>query len=108
MGAGIWVGTMVYMSPEQLLGERPAVSWDLWALAVMAYETLTGRLPFPASTRDEWLRVVLAGCFTPLNEDLPAPQADWQEFFARSLAIDRTRRPPSAADFFRHMEQAFA
>lgn len=38
--AGVLVGTVGYMSPEQLLGERAAVSWDLWALAVVAYECL--------------------------------------------------------------------
>ena len=46
--AGMLVGTFDYMSPEQLQGEYPAVSWDLWAIAVVAYEALTGTLPFPA------------------------------------------------------------
>ena len=49
---GVLVGTIGYLSPEQLLGERPEVSWDLWALAVVAYEALTGALPFPVASRD--------------------------------------------------------
>jgi serine/threonine-protein kinase len=104
--AGILVGTPGYMSPEQLLGESPAVSWDLWALAVTAYETLTGTLPFPAASRDKWRQSVLAGIYTPLSEHLTDPPAAWEEFFARSLAADRARRPKSAAEFSQHLEQA--
>jgi serine/threonine-protein kinase len=39
-------GTPYYMAPEQLLGEAPAHSWDLWALGVIAYEMLVGKHPF--------------------------------------------------------------
>ena len=35
---GVLVGTIGYISPEHLLGDSPDVSWDLWALAVVAYE----------------------------------------------------------------------
>jgi len=105
---GILVGTPGYISPEQLIGEKPALSWDLWALAVTAYETLTGALPFPTSTWDQWRQAVLAGRYTPLREHLADPPAPWQEFFARSLAADREMRPQSAAEFLRHLEQALA
>jgi len=105
-GAGILVGTVGYMSPEQLLGERPDISWDLWALAVVVYETLTGALPFPVASRETWRRSVLAGSYAPLHEHLTDPPAQWQEFFARSLAADPARRPKSAAEFSQHLEQA--
>ena len=107
-GAGILVGTVGYMSPEQLLGERPDISWDLWALAVVVYETLTGALPFPVTNRETWRRSVLAGSYTPLHEHLTDPPARWQEFFARSLAMDRARRPASAIAFFRDLEKVLA
>jgi tRNA A-37 threonylcarbamoyl transferase component Bud32 len=106
--SGVLVGTLGYMSPEQLLGEKAAISWDVWALAVTAYETLTGALPFPVDDRVTWRQSVLAGSYTPLSEYLKDPPASWREFFARSLAVDRERRPRSAAEFLHQLEQAFA
>ncbi len=106
--SGMLVGTLGYMSPEQLLGEKAAISWDLWALAVTAYEILTGALPFPVDDRITWRRSVLAGSCTPLSEHVKDPPVSWQEFFARSLAADRERRPRSAAEFLHQLEQAFA
>ena len=106
--SGVLVGTPGYMSPEQLLGEKAAISWDVWALAVTAYEILTGALPFPAADRVAWRQSVLAGSYTPLSEHLKDPPASWREFFARSLTADRERRPHSAAEFLRQLEQAFA
>ncbi|HET6591711.1 MAG TPA: protein kinase [Xanthomonadales bacterium] len=103
---GIVVGTPNYMSPEQLLGDRPNASSDIWALTVVAYECLTGALPFPAATRDQWRRAVLAGHCTPLGEHLADPPAVWQAFFDSCLAVDRGRRPRSAVEFFRLLEQA--
>ncbi len=105
-GAGILVGTPGYLSPEQLLGERPAVSWDLWALAVVAYEVLTGALPFLSSGVDKWRESVLAGSHTPLTEYLPHAPAAWDEFFDRMLSTDRSRRAHSADEFFRCLQQA--
>ena len=105
-GAGILVGTMAYMSPEQLLGESPDVSWDLWALAVVAYETLTGTLPFATASAGDWRRAVLAGSFTPLARHLKDPPAQWQAFFARCFATNGIERPRSAEEFLRHLETA--
>ncbi len=104
---GALVGTIGYMSPEQLLGDSPDVSWDVWALTVMAYEYLAGRLPFPVESRESWRRLVLAGRHTPLTAHLADPPQRWQSFFDAAFSPDRTPRPRSAAEFFRQLEQAF-
>lgn len=56
---GVVVGTPHYIPPEQLRGESPAERWDLWAVAVVAYEMLTGAFPFATASGD-WRRNLLS------------------------------------------------
>jgi Protein kinase domain len=105
--SGVLVGTPTYMSPEQLLGGTLEPAWDLWALAVVAYEALTGALPFAGSGTD-WQRAVLAGSFTPLRQHRADAPAAWESFFGRCFSSDRGRRPASAAGFFEELDQALA
>jgi len=103
---GMLVGTPNYMSPEQLLGERSSVQSDIWALTVMAYECLTGVLPFPTGQRDAWRGAVLSGRYTPLEEPLAEVPERWTAFFADGLAVERERRPQTVAGFFTRLEEA--
>jgi tRNA A-37 threonylcarbamoyl transferase component Bud32 len=105
---GVLVGTVGYMSPEQLLGDSPDVSWDVWALTVVAYEALTAALPFPVGSREAWRQLVLSGRFRPLADHLDDAPAQWQTFFDTSFAVDRRVRPHTAADFCRQLERALA
>ena len=88
-------------------GNLQAGVLDLWTLAVTAYEALTGALPFSSPAGADWRRAVLSGSFKPLSEHLDNPPEQWQTFFTRSLADDRTKRPKSAPDFIRQLEHAF-
>ena len=44
--AGLLVGTLDYMAPEQVAGDLVSPAWDVWALGVITYEMLTGHHPF--------------------------------------------------------------
>jgi tRNA A-37 threonylcarbamoyl transferase component Bud32 len=105
--SGVLIGTFAYMSPEQLMGGDPNVLWDLWALAVVTYEMLTGTLPFPRGTAESWRHAIVKGSFIPIAEHFAEPNARWIAFFTRTLAPDCTMRPQTAAEFLSALEQAF-
>ncbi len=107
-GRGVLLGTLPYLSPGQLTGERPHPRWDLWALAVVAYEMLTGVHPFGQAGSEDWQRAVLAGDFVPLGRRLSDPPARAQAFFARCFAARAADRPGSAAELFDGLQRALA
>ena len=72
---GVLVGTVGYISPEQLLGDSPDVSWDVWALATVAYESLTGALPFPVESRESWRQLGPGRPVTAARRRLRGPAA---------------------------------
>jgi serine/threonine-protein kinase len=106
--AGVLLGTLAYMPPEQLLGQSPDVRWDVWALGVIAYECLTGVLPFPNVRFDEWCNALLSGNFVPLNRHFQEPSEEWRKLFSSCFAADQAVRPQSAQEFFSQVQKAFS
>ena len=93
---GTTVGTPAYMAPEQALGTGVGPETDLYAVGVMAYEMLSGAVPFP---EDESPLVTLLRHANepvpPLREidpSVPRPLSDW---VARMLAKEPGDRPNS-------------
>jgi len=105
---GALLGTPRYMSPEQWLGQEPQPAWDLWALAVVAYEMLTGTHPFGDKSPAEWRGIGPAACFTPVTTHMPQGPQAWQDLFERTFANDPTRRPQSAEALFCEFQSALS
>jgi len=64
---GMVLGTPPYMSPEQFTGQPIDARSDIYALGVMAYEMLTGQLPFAANTAWEWASQHMTAQPTPFE-----------------------------------------
>lgn len=89
-----WVvsGTPLYMSPEQRMGANAGPTCDVWALAVVAYQMLSGRCPFDAPNLAELDARVRRGVFQPISELVRGLGRDTDEFFSRAFARDPSRR----------------
>lgn len=90
---------IVYLSPEQLEEKYPSFASDIYSLAVIAYQMLTGRLPFNVSNEKELLKAQKEGLTSlPTNNraDL-SPLVD--EILEKALAYNPSERYPKARDF---------
>ena len=96
---GLVFGTPGYMSPEQALAsEKLDHRCDLWALAVIAYESLSGRLPMEGVDVEEILKNLCAGRLVPLRSRLPRAPEALGAFFARAFADRIENRYSSASE----------
>jgi eukaryotic-like serine/threonine-protein kinase len=107
-GEGIVFGTPGYMSPEQVNGSRLDVRVDLWALATVAYEALTGELPLRGTHAHELLRSLHLGEIVPIHERDPELPAGLAEFFRRAFDPRIENRFASASELASSFAQAVA
>ena len=69
--AGVVVGTIAYMSPEQAAGKPLDARSDIFSFGVVLYEALTGRRPFAGASNLELLQTIIHRPAEPLPTDLP-------------------------------------
>ena len=95
---GSVLGTAAYLSPEQTRGEPAQPGSDLYALGVVAYQLLSGRLPYEGASLTDLARLQESGPpprLDELNRDVPPALAD---AVARALARERSQRYADAAE----------
>lgn len=100
------VGTPLYMSPEAIRGDAPDASFDLWALAAVLYEAISGRNPVERPSWVETLRAIQDADVADVRSYVPDAPAPVAEFFEHALHPDRRRRPASAEEFRERWERA--
>jgi tRNA A-37 threonylcarbamoyl transferase component Bud32 len=99
---GMVLGTPPYMSPEQFTGKALDARSDIYSLGVMAYEMLTGKLPFEADTPWQWATQHMTAQPTPFETAVPSLSvpSGMRDAIMKALSKDREQRQASARDFF--------
>lgn len=98
---GAVLGTPGYMAPEQLSGDIRAIDarTDVYALGVILFEILTGRLPFTGSSVEQYLSQAQRGPAPgprSIRKDVPR---SLDEFCRRAISLRREDRPAGAGEF---------
>ncbi len=98
---GMVFGTPEFMSPEQAQGKSLTPGSDIYSLAVILYEVLTGKLPFDAKNPMEFIQLHVTTKPKPINERVPGktfPPLLWT-VLSRALEKKSDDRYQSAAEF---------
>jgi serine/threonine-protein kinase len=107
---GTIVGTPEYMSPEQLAGDEVDGRSDLYSLALVAFNMLTGELPFPSASTQTTIIMRLTQPPKSLAE--VRPEVTWPEqvqaVMSRALERDPTLRHPSTREFAHALHSGIA
>jgi serine/threonine protein kinase len=94
------VGTVRYMSPEQLRGgEKITAASDIYSMAIIAFEMITGRHPFNASSAPQLLEMHRQGVRVNPTDLRPALSTEARAILLRALSFDPAARYQSAAEF---------
>src|SRR5947208_13059531 len=93
------VGTITYMSPEQINAQVVDGRTDIFSAGVMLYELLTGVLPFDGKDTASTLLKIIHEPPPPLKNFLTDYPAEMEEVLFRALAKDREERYATAEDF---------
>jgi Protein kinase domain/PEGA domain len=100
-------GTLVYMSPQQLDGERGSHLDDIYSFGACVYELLTSRPPFSSGNVDRQIREKIPASMTQRRKELEIEgdriDESWERVVASCLAKDPARRPQSIAHIADHL-----
>ncbi|HTR52949.1 MAG TPA: serine/threonine-protein kinase [Kofleriaceae bacterium] len=103
--AGVVFGTPQYMSPEQGRGLPLDARSDLYALGVLAFEMLTGNVPYNDDNAMTVIQMHLHAAVPPMPDSVPYSV---QAIVRRAMEKDPARRYQSAGEMMQHAQQVFA
>jgi len=102
------VGTLPYMSPEQLRGEVLDARTDIWAAGAALYEMATGRKPFLENTPAMLINAILNQSPDPPSKTVPMVPDVLSAVILKALARDPTQRYQSATEFAADLDRLAA
>ena len=94
---GTFVGSLPYMAPEQLSGDVPDARTDIYALGVLLFEMLTGRVPFVKDRFEALMFAIISTAAVSVRSLRPDVPPALDRLVAECLRKDPAHRPPSAA-----------
>lgn len=107
---GMVFGTPEFMSPEQAQGKTLTAASDIYSLAAILYEVLTGKLPFEAKNAMDYIQLHVTGRPIPLSERVPGKTFPrlLDQIIGRALSKRPEDRFASAADFATAMQSVLS
>ena len=96
---GTVVGSLYYVPPEQLLGQKLDGRADVYALGVALYEMMTGQRPYRGRSLAEMTQAIISGPLTPPSSLEPSVPKELEIVLYKALMRDREQRFSSAAEF---------
>jgi serine/threonine-protein kinase len=106
--SGHLIGTLEYMSPEQVQGRDVDARSDLYSLAVVLFELVTGRVPFAEGTDFEIMKAQIEAPPPPLRQLVGDVPPVLENILSRALAKDPAQRYPDASAFRSALEGVLA
>ncbi|PID38916.1 MAG: hypothetical protein CSA24_00390 [Deltaproteobacteria bacterium] len=104
---GAVIGTPRFMAPEQARGDRDIDGRvDIYAVGVLLYRMLCGKLPFSGHDQREIIERILEGNPTPLRQIVPEIPQELERVVMRSLAVERGERQQDTAQFADELQRA--
>jgi DNA-binding CsgD family transcriptional regulator len=107
-GTGEWAGTLDYVAPEQLRGERVDARADVYSLGCVLYQCLTAHVPFPRDSDLATLWAHISEAPPSASDVFPDVPAELSALVSRALAKVPEQRYASAGEFARAVRGALA
>jgi len=104
--AGMIIGTVNYMSPEQLRELELDERTDIWSLGVVLYEMLASRQPFRGDSVSDVIAAVLERPLPPLAQIVPDISPEIEKIVGKALRKDKEKRFETSQEFVSALKEA--
>jgi serine/threonine protein kinase/tetratricopeptide (TPR) repeat protein len=102
--SGLVIGTVSYMSPEQLRAERLDLRSDIFSFGIVLYEMISGHNPFACGSNADTIAAILTSKPEPLKDFSPDIPAHLARITNKCLRMDREQRYQSASELLLNFE----